>query len=302
LVFDGLHGRVRNRPGHRVNFAGVKAAKPGQHGVTVLGHAGEVEALRLAGAEGLAFHGLVGDLPATGENGGSEVAEDFRDLGMEQFTLFLGQGDTGCADALELSGGKDLHLETRPLEGFACIEEWNDDPDGADPCRRRGVDGIALRSDPIGRAAHESAGEGVDELFLGGIGDGFGQFGGAHRGAAGRIDVEENRVHLFVGGRLADGSDGVLGADRVEEPALNQAGATDQWTVETDDADPVIDVEERMGGRIVAQELADAKGCRAGGEVVESLRRDEPGLAAAKNVEGFHAPEGLSTAETGATL
>jgi hypothetical protein len=29
--------------------------------------------------------------------------------------------------------------------------------------------------------------------------------------------------------------------------------------------------------------------------VVEGLRRDEPGLAAAKNVEGFHAPEGVST-------
>jgi hypothetical protein len=65
--------------------------------------------------------------------------------------------------------------------------------------------------------------------------------------------------------------------------------------VEADDADPVIKVEERMGGRIVPEKLARGEGRRAGRKMVESLRRDEPGLAASENVEGFHAPEGLST-------
>lgn len=158
-----------------------------------------------------------------------------------------------------------------------------------------GVDGVTLRGDPVGRAAHEAAGESVDELLLGCVGDSLGQFGGAHCGAARRIDVQKDRVDLLVGRSLADGGDGVLGADRVEEPALNQAGATDQWTVETDDADALVDVEERMGWRIITEELARGEGRGPGGEVIESLWRDEPGLAAAENVEGFHAPEGLST-------
>jgi len=66
--------------------------------------------------------------------------------------------------------------------------------------------------------------------------------------------------------------------------------------VETDDADPVIDVEERMGWRIVAEELARGEGRGPGGEVIKSLRRDEPGLAGAENVEGFHARRGVSIA------
>ena len=98
-----------------------------------------------------------------------------------------------------------------------------------------------------------------------------------------------------MGRSLADGSDGVLGADRVEEPALNQAGASNERTVEADDADALVDVEERMGRRIVPEELASGEGRGPGGEVVKSLRRDEPRLAGAENVEGFHAPEGLST-------
>ena len=76
---------------------------------------------------------------------------------------------------------------------------------------------------------------------------------------------------------------------------LYTAGAWNELSGESADADALVDVGERMGRRIVPEELASGEGRGPGSEVVKSLRRDEPRLAGAENVEGFHAPEGLST-------
>ena len=295
LVFDGLHDRVRNRPGHRVNFAGVQTAQAGENGVPVLGGPSEVVALCLAGTEGLALHRLVRDLPAAGEHGGTEVGEDFLHLSLEQLALFVGERRAGRADALELAGGEHLHVKSRLPVGLGTVEEGDDHADRSDPRAGRGVDGVGLGGDPVGRTAHESAGEGVDELLPRCVRHRLGQFGRAVHGSARRIDVEQDGLDILVLHRLADCVDRVLGIHRTKEPAFDQAGTPDQRAVQAHDPDAFLDVEERMRGRVVLEQLAVPEGGGPGGKVIQRLRRDEPGLAGSDRVERRHASLPLST-------
>ena len=75
--------------------------------VAVLGHAGEVVALGLAGAEGLAFHGFVRDLAAPGQHGGAEVGEDFlAPRAWSSCALFVGERDARRPMLLNLPEAK----------------------------------------------------------------------------------------------------------------------------------------------------------------------------------------------------
>ena len=153
----------------------------------------------------MTFHRLIRNASPPRQHSGFEIGGDLLDIGLDQLTLLFGKRDAWRAHGLELASSKHLHLEPLVAELFGAIDKWQENPDGPDPGAWRSVNGIGLRGDPVRSTAHLPRAERIDGLAFRGISHSLPQLRRSVHGAARRIDVQEQGIHVIPFDRLTDG-------------------------------------------------------------------------------------------------
>jgi len=144
------------------------------------------------------------------------------------------------------------------------------------------------------RRAHLPGRESIDRLLLSGIGHGLRKFRDARDGTAGRINIEEDRFHVWAGRGFTHRRRQFLCVGCAEEDLREDVRLANQRAGYVDDAHAVLDIQERRSFRARERRWRGGEGLNRKRHGAQCIRRNQPRLTQENRFGEGHAEGGVS--------